>query len=223
MTNELIFISYAFFVSSAALFASLRSKEHLIALVSIQAILVNLFVTKQIYLFGLAATASDALAIGITFCLNLLQEYYGRESAQHALRISFFCMLFYIALSLLHLAYKPHNLDSAHPHFVALLTPMPRIIIASLVVYYIVQYLDIRLFGLLKEHFSDRYLTARSAFSIATTQLLDTILFSFLGLYGIVSNIGQIIIVSYTIKLAVIAITAPFMALSRHIRHIKNT
>lgn len=219
MTNELNFFIYAITVSAAALFASSRSKEHLIALVVLQAILVNLFVTKQITLFGLAATASDALAIGITFCLNLLQEYYGRESAQQALRISFLGMLFYIVLSILHLTYIPHLSDTAHAHFVALLSPMPRIILASLVVYYIVQYLDIRLFGYLKSRFTDRQLTARSAFSIATTQLLDTILFSFLGLYGIISNIGQIIVVSYTIKLAVIAITAPFMALSRYIRH----
>jgi uncharacterized PurR-regulated membrane protein YhhQ (DUF165 family) len=47
------------------------------------------------------------------------------------------------------------------------------------------------------------------------TQLLDTILFSLLGLYGLVANIWQIIIISYLIKLFAIGIATPLVGFSK--------
>ncbi len=109
--NELIFLGYILAVSSAALLALRFGKEGLIGLICVQAVLVNLFVTKQISLFGFTATASDAMAVGITLTLNILQEYFQKATALKAIWISFFVPSF-IPSGGLHTSFQTTNLYS---------------------------------------------------------------------------------------------------------------
>src|SRR5690554_7549504 len=46
------------------------------------AVAMNLFVSKQISLFGLEVTATDALAVSYLLGFNLLQEFYGKQVAR---------------------------------------------------------------------------------------------------------------------------------------------
>ena len=52
--------------------------------------------------------------------------------------------------------------------------------------------------------------------ALATSQLIDTIIFSYGALYGTVHSVGSIIVVSYLVKLAAIACTAPFITVSHY-------
>ena len=207
--NELVFLAHIFTIALASVGALLLGKEALIGLISILAILANLFVCKQINLCGLTVTSSDALAVGIALSLNLLQEYYGRKTAQKAFWISFAGAFFYTLMSQFHLAYNPAAFDMMHGHYCAILSHMPRIIFASFVTYFIAQQLDMFLFGWLKQRFSGKYFIARNYFSVGICQLVDTILFSFLGLYGIVEHINHVILFSFAIKCLVILLATP--------------
>lgn len=219
--NELIFFAYCFVLIIANLIALKISKETLISLISVEAILVNIFVIKEITLFGFTATASDALAVGITLGLNLIQEYFGRQLAQKAVTTSVFCSIFYIVISQLHLAYQPTLLDTSSIHFNALLQSSPRIFLASIFVYYLVQNLDCYLYAYLSKKLEGRHFLLRNYLSVSITQLLDTILFGFLGLWKLnnafdsVLVIGQIIIISYIIKLIAIFLSASYLAIAR--------
>jgi queuosine precursor transporter len=219
--NELLFFGYILTVSSATLGALWLGKEALIGLICVEVVLVNLFVSKEITLFGLTATASDALAVGIALGLNVLQEYYQKITVQKTILISFACTLFYVIISLFQIAYKPAPDDANSVHFEALLSPMPRVVIASLVVYLIVQYIDCHLYGKLCSLFENRFFIFRNYSSIAFTQLIDTILFSFLGLYKLnegfdsLGVIFQVILVSYVIKVLALFIAAPFLGFTK--------
>jgi queuosine precursor transporter len=210
--NHTIFIFYITAVSIASILALRLGGEALVALMCLEWVLANLFVVKQISLFGLDVTASDALAIGSTLSLNLLQEYYGKTLAQKAIFISFFASSFYVIMTLLHLAYVPHSFDTSHIHFAAILSPMPRLIIASLIAYLITQTLECKLYAFFRMKFHNRHFILRNYLSVALTQLLDTILFTFIGLYGIIEHAGHVIIVSYAIKLITLIINIPFLA-----------
>lgn len=219
--NELLFFCYILIISCATTGALWIGKEALIGLICVEALLVNLFVSKTITLFGLTATASDALAIGIALSLNTLQEYYYKPLTQKAIGISFACTLFYVVITIIHLAYVPAPTDISNNHFKALLQPMPRIILASLGTYLIVQYLDCQLYGKLCTLWHNRFFIIRNYTSVALTQLLDTILFTFLGLYKLNESfssgetIVQIIIVSYGVKLIALSIGAPFLGFTK--------
>lgn len=215
--NSLIFLLQTSIIGISSLIALRLGKEALVAFICTQCVLANLFVTKQITLFGLNATASDAFTIGAVLGLNLLQEYYGKTITKKAVWISFFILLFYAIMSQIQLIFVPSQFDVNQPHFYAILYAMPRITVASFSVYLFVQHLDRRLYGYLKKLFNDRFLVIRNYISIGACQLVDTILFSFLGLYGIVDNIGSIILVSYTIKLAALFLTTPFLILAKKI------
>jgi uncharacterized integral membrane protein (TIGR00697 family) len=218
MMNEGIFIVQAFLVACTALICLRLGKEALIAFICVQCILTNLFVIKLTTLCTLTATCADTFSIGAVLGLNLLQEFYGKQMARKTIYLSFFLLLFYALITYIHLAYIPHPADTTHQAFSTILTSMPRIVVASFVVYALVQLLDTWLYARLKQWFAHRYLLVRICISIGLCQLLDTILFSYAGLYGLADNIGHIIIVSYGVKLIALVIALPFVALVKKLR-----
>ncbi len=223
MPNELIFLVHALFIATATAVASAWSATALTVLVSLLCVLMNLLVTKQIVLFGLTVTCTDALTVGATLSLNLLQEYWGQAKAQRAIYVSFAAALVTVVLTQLHLLYAPSAVDTMHTHAAALFGFMPRIMTASLFSYFLAQQIDYRLYGWLRRGRQSRGLGWRNAASISVSQLADTVIFSFAGLYGIVENVSDIIIVSYAIKLCVIAASVPLVvALAPLVRRAAN-
>lgn len=219
LNNELLFIVHAIIVSLSAISALFFGEAGLVAFVSIQCILANLFVIKQTVLFGFTATCADAFTIGAVLGLNLLQEYYGKKAARKAIWVNFFMLVFYSIMCKIHLGYTAAIYDQTHHQFTDILGTMPRIVVASGATYFICQWIDYYLYGLLKRLCKNRFLIARNYISIIATQGIDTILFSFLGLYGIMQNITEIMLVSYTIKLIAILISTPFVQFSKKINH----
>jgi hypothetical protein len=213
--NELIFLFHIVTVI-AFIFAALRlGKSALSAFIAMQAVLANLFVVKQISLFRFSVTCSDVFAIGSILSLNLLQEYFGKEAAKHAARISFLLLLFFAIASQIHLSYLPTLLDTTQSAFSSIFASSPRIIMASIATFYLVQQWDVRFFSYLKGS-----LPIRVAISLIFSQLLDTTLFSFLGLYGLVESLFDIIALSFLIKCIIIGVNTPFVLLSK--RFVKN-
>lgn len=213
--NEALFF---FHITAVLLFtfgALKLGKETLFGWICLQAILANLFVLKQIEFFSLTITCSDVFAVGGILGLNLLQEYFGKESAQKAARSCLFFMVFFAAMSKIHLIYNPSIADTTHRSYFTILSSAPRILFASLTTFYLVQQIDIRLFSWIKKQFPKVSLPFRNASSLFITQFLDTVLFSVLGLFGLVDNIAHIIAVSFLVKVTVILASVPLTALSK--------
>lgn len=214
--NEILFFAHILVVVGFAAFALRRAA--LVPFVVLQALLANLFVTKQMVLFGLTVTCSDVYSIGCLLSLNLLQEFFGKEEAKKAIEVSFLSMVFFALMSQVHLLYVPSPSDTAHSACLQLFSSTPRIIFASIAVFYFVQKIDMKLFGYLQKRFCGRQLSLRLVISLVASQFVDTVLFSFLGLYGIVSPLFDIIVVSLMAKGLAIAASAPFTALIRRAR-----
>jgi uncharacterized integral membrane protein (TIGR00697 family) len=207
-------------VCSLTLVALRCGKEMMIAWLSLLVIIMNLFLLKQVTLFGLNVTTSDALGIGYLLGLNLIQEFFGRKEARRAVWISLFIACSFLLLSSIHLIYLPNKYDSAHLHFQSILQPMPRIVFASLFSFLVIQWIDLAFFGFLKERFKGRYLTIRTTTTLFLSQILDTLLFSYLGLYGLVASVPHIICLCLLIKGIVILFSAPFITFSKRIYHV---
>lgn len=203
--NELIlFIQIALVVGTSVLAARV-SKEALFVLISLQAVIANLLVLKQVYLFGLHVTCSDAFAIGSILSLNLLQERFGREESPKATWLCFGSMLFFALSTQIHLLYTPSPTDTMHVHYAELLSPAPRLFLASIASFFLVQQFDIRFYAFLKNRLSNWRWGARSTISLLASQFLDTFLFSTLGLWGLVDSLPQIFLFSYLMKVLIIA------------------
>ncbi len=209
--NELLFCAHLTIISLAQIVMVRLGLSALVAFLCAQAIIANFFVLKQITLWGYNATAADIYIVGSVLTLNLIQEYYGKQEARKAIWTSFSLLIFYTIVSQLQLAYVASIADFAHAAYAVILSHMPRITIASLAVYLMVQYFDTFFYGRLRTLCKGHYITARNMISIFASQLLDTVLFSFLGLYGIVENITQIMLVSFTIKMIAMLLLVPLV------------
>src|SRR6185437_14923813 len=106
----------------------------------------------------------------------------------------------YVGVTFLHRAYSPVTHDLYAPYFDRILALAPRIIAASCAAYFVSQRAEAILYALLKNSRLKNYFIARNTLSLLVTQGLDTILFSYLALYGVIEHINQIIFVSYFIK-----------------------
>lgn len=222
MTNSFILCMHVTLISALSLFALRFGKEIMAAWLSMLAIVMNLFVLKQITLFGLCVTSSDALAVGYLLGLNLIQEFFGRGFARKCVWISLFSSCSFLLLTQTHLLYVPNEYDLSQPHFSFLFQPMPRIILASLFSFLFVQLFDLAFFNYLREKTAGKYLTIRIALALILSQTLDTLLFSYLGLYGLVASLSHIIVLSLAVKGAVILLSTPFVSLSKRVvQHAK--
>ena len=135
--NESIFLLHVLVVLGFVL-ASLRlGKGALIALISLQGVLANLFVVKQMFFLGFSVTCSDVFAIGGILSLNLLQEYYGKEAAKQAVNISLLTLLFFAFMSQIHLLYAPTVSDTTHGAFQTIFSQSVRIVFSSIGTFYL--------------------------------------------------------------------------------------
>lgn len=208
--NSLLFLFHILIVSLLTLFFLRRGKVAMMMWASLLLLSANLFVIKQITLFGLSVTSSDALAVGYLFSLNLIQEFFGQSQARRTLWLSFAISLSFVFLSFFHLAYEPNPFDQTHIHFEALLKPVPRIMIASFASFLLVQLFDLRFFDYLRGKTEGRYLVVRMATSLVIVEMFDTLLFSFLALYGVVGSLFDVILFSFAIKTLSAFLIAPF-------------
>ena len=119
-------------------------------------------------------------------------------------------------MTFIHLAYQPAAFDTSQTHFAYLMQHSARIIIASFTSYTITQTADTYLYAFTKKLTQGRFFVLRNYLSMFTSQLFDTILFSTLGLYGIVHNLMHIIVISYLIKVFAVFLSTPFMLLARN-------
>lgn len=202
--NEILFFLEILLLLRSTFWVFRLGNSALSCWVVVQALIANLFVLKQINLFGFDVTASDVFAIGSLLGLNFLQEYFGKKEAAKTTWICFFFMAFFAVVSQFHLLYEPNSFDSSHAAFESILSISPRLFVASMGTFFIVQRIDIYLFAFLRQLLPNVSFAVRAGISLVITQFIDTFLFSFAGLYGVVASVFDIILFSYLIKLIVV-------------------
>ncbi len=214
--NEIIFFSHIFIMITFVFCALKLGKEALIASFVLQAILGNLFIIKQIELFHCTITCSDVFTIGAFLSFSLLQEYFGEKITQKTMWITLFLMTFFCVMSEIHLFYLPSPHDTAQESFSQILSATPRIIAASTCCMLIAQKINIATLSWM-QRIGMRPLALRIGSATAISQLNDTLLFSFLGLYGLIHNMLHIILVSFMIKLIIIICMTPLISFSKRV------
>ncbi len=217
MINELLFFIHVATVSFGALFFARLGKTALITYISLLFLAANIFVIKQINLFNFCVTTADAFIVGISFSCNLLQEFWDKKYARSAIWISFASCVAYMVIAKIIVTYQPAEVDDTQIHFMHITANTVRITLASLIAYLITQTIDIYLYGIIKNATKGKFFVARNYFALTMSQFVDTVLFSFLGLYGIVANIFDVLILSFALKILAIAFMTPFLMVAKKI------
>lgn len=196
--NEIVFFFHILSLILVTWIALKLGKKALATLSSVMIVLANLFVTKEISLFGLPVTATDAYTIGSLLCLNLFSELASKEEAKKLANINLFILCFFILAAVFQLSYTPLSSSNIDASFQQILSTTPRIFFSSILTYILSQRLDLWIFSRLRKTLP---LTLAMIFSLLISQAFDTVVFSFTALYGIVQSVGTIILFSYFIKI----------------------
>lgn len=231
MYNEILFFIQTIIGLLAVLLAFRMGKTWLYALIAVNYVLANIFVTKTITLFGLEATGGNVLYGAIFLSTDLLSEYYGKSAARKGVFIGLAATIFYLVMSQFMVNYtaSPNDWGPAEG-MESIFGFAPSIVLASVMAYLISQLHDVWAFHFWKIKFESRHLWLRNNLSTAVSQLIDSLTFAFLAfsvfprLFMAPENILpfsvviQIVITTYVLKLLVAAIDTPFMYLSQRFR-----
>jgi len=215
MSNELVFILQTLISLAAVLIACRFGYPYLVGLIATLAVLMNLFVLKQMPLFGLPVTGGNVMYASIFLATDLISEHYGRRKAHRAVWLGFGVSAFFVLMTQMILLYRPSPGDFAHSPMSQLFALTPRVVFASMLAYLLSQHLDVRIFEALGYLTRGRFLWLRNNLSTCTSQLVDTLVFTLVAFWGVFPNLAAIILFTYLVKIAVAAFDTPFIYLSK--------
>lgn len=191
----------------------------------------NIEVMILIDAFGMQQTLGNILFASTFLVTDILSELYGKKHANTAVNIGILTSLGFIVISQFWLHFTPAAEDIVFPHIVSVFSNTPRVMLMGLLVYAVVQKIDVWLYhywwSYTSKKFgsSSKYLWIRNNGSTMISQLLNTILFTLGAFYGVYSAdvLVDIIIFSYVIFFTTSLLDTPFVYLARYLHHKRRT
>ncbi len=224
MINELVLI-LALFVTFSMVILSyfLFGKYGLICWTVIATIVANIEVLVLIKAFGLQQTLGNIMFASTFLVTDILSEIYSKEDAKKAVNIGIFSSICFIILSQLWFLYTPAEGDWAMPHMKAIFTNTPRIMFVGVIVYAIVQRFDVWFYHVIWKFTEKRtgtktsFLWLRNNLATLTSQLLNTLLFTFGVFWGVfdMPTLIDIILSSYILFVFTSIFDTPFLYIVR--------
>jgi uncharacterized integral membrane protein (TIGR00697 family) len=203
------------------LFYKLFDEVGLYSWIAISAIIANIQVLKTIELFGLVVTLGNIIYGTSFLATDILSELHGKEKAKKGVYIGLLTLVSMTLIMQLSLMFIPHESDFAQDALQTIFGIMPRIALASFVAYFLSQLHDVWAFDYWKGKFPERkYLWLRNNLSTMVSQLIDSIVFTFIAFYGVfeTSVFIDILITTYVLKLLVAVLDTPFVYIATKIK-----
>jgi len=222
--NELLFIGFGLFLLTLNLIAFRMGRLYVFALVAVYTVLMNIFVTKQFDLFGLAVTGGNALYAAVFLLTDLLSEHYGKKQALKAVGVGFAASVVFVVATQVLLAFTPNEADYTQDAMMTLFSVTPRILVGSMLAYLIAQSLDVWLYTRIRAWTGEKWLWLRNNGSTLISQLVDTFIFTAVGLTafawlpfeGVISPelFWPVFMATYIVKVLMTLLDTPFLYLS---------
>lgn len=229
--NELLLIASIFVIfGGTVIFYKLFDEMGLYCFLVIATIAANIEVLILVNAFGMEQTLGNVLFASTFLVTDILSEIKGKESAKKAVNIGIAASVIFIVISQSWLLYVPSANDFISPALRAVFSNTPRMMIAGLVVYIIVQKFDVWSyhkwwkFTEKKTGDSRKFMWFRNNVSTMVSQLLNTVLFNvgaFLGTYD-TKTLISIIVSGYLVFIVLSFCDTPFLYLARSIKEKKE-
>ena len=198
-----IIMSYRFF-----------GKTGLYIWIPISTILANIQVLKMVDLLSIGVTLGNITYASSFLVTDILSENYGKKAARKAVFIGFFSLAATVIIMNIALNFTPNEFDFIQESLNNIFAILPRIAFASLIAYGVSQLHDVWAYDFWKNLFPhDKFLWLRNNASTMVSQLIDSVLFTFIAFWGLLpqGEFIQILITTYLLKWIVAAIDTPFL------------
>ena len=212
------FVNIIVTFSLVVLIEKLFKKEGLYAWLSIAIILANLTVCKMIDILGFTTSLGNVLFASTFLATDIISEKYGKSEAKKGIYISIFSGITFIIITRLTLLFIPSSDDIVDSAMRLLFDVSMRTTIASMLMFFISNMLDIYIYNKLKEKYPKK-LWLRNNVSTILCNCLENYFFNSLAFLGIFS-IPVIISIATTTSILEIIIAicdTPFLYISKKI------
>ena len=186
--------------------------------IPISVIVANIQVTKNVNLFGLEATLGNIVYSTGFLATDILSEMYGPKESKRAVTVGFFSLIVMTVMMQLAIQFTPAPSDFVQSYKETNFGFIPRITFGSLIAQVISNFHDIWAFELWKRiKPGKKTLWIRNCLSTMVSQLLDSLIFTFIAFFGVyeMSVWWQIVITTYLLKFIVAVCDTPFMYIAR--------
>jgi queuosine precursor transporter len=223
-----LYFGFAFIIINLIMllgFYKLFGKTGLFVWIAVSSIIANIQVNKSIELIGLTATLGNSVYGSIFLATDILNEKYGAKDANRSVIFGFSASIVMLVTMSLSLIFVPSVNDYAQDALVTLFNPAIRIVLGSLLAYLVAQFLDIKLFNIVKKRLpGDKFMWVRNNVSTILSQSVDTLIFvtiAFLFVYETPILI-QIYISTFVFKVIIALIDTPFLYIAKKIKPYSN-
>ena len=219
--NELLWL-LLLLVNFLSILAAYRlfGKTGLYIWIPIATILANIQVLKMVDLIGIGVTLGNITYASSFLVTDILSENYDKKAARKAVYIGFFSLATTVVIMNIALMFQPNEFDFIQESLKNIFAILPRIALASLLAYGISQLHDVWAYSLWKKMFpGSGFLWLRNNASTLVSQLIDSVIFTFIAFWGLLptNEFLQILITTYVLKGIVALIDTPFLYLARAI------
>jgi uncharacterized integral membrane protein (TIGR00697 family) len=224
MQNEFILIVSLVVIYTMVFFAyKIFGTSGLYCWTAIATITANIEVLILVKAFGMEQTLGNILFASTFLVTDILSEMEGKKAANKAVKIGIATSFAFILISQSWMLYAPSESDWALPVIKNVFSNTPRLMIAGIVVYAIVQVFDVwayhKIWDITTKYCKDskRFLWIRNNGSTLVSQLINTVLFTFAAFWGVYDyhTLINIVISSYIIFIATSLLDTPAVYLTR--------
>jgi len=221
MNNELLFfIEVVSVFGGVLLFKKLFGKTGVTVWVALATVLANIITAKNAILFGLSTAIGTILFASTFLATDILNECYDKKSAKKAVYIGLISNLVLIVSTQIALHYTPSSFDYADGAMQTLFSLNLRISLASAIMYFVSNMLDVYLFDKLRQKTKGKMLWLRNNVATILCNCLENFFFIGLAFYGIYDFKTILIIAGSTsiIEMVVAVLDTPFLYLAKRIK-----
>jgi queuosine precursor transporter len=219
MTNELLWllmlpINFGCIMLAYRIFG----KTGLYIWIPVSIIVANIQVLKTVELFGITATLGNIVYATSFLVTDILSENYGKKDAQRAVYIGFFSLLVSTLLMNMALWFTPAESDFAHKNLVSIFSFLPRLSLASLTAYWVSQSHDVWAYAFWRKKVpGPKTIWLRNNASTMVSQLIDSVIFTFIAFFGVFETrvLIEILLTTYFLKWIVALLDTPFVYIAK--------
>lgn len=178
----------------------------------IMSLLVANVVAGKVVQLSIFQVPAAVVAYGITFlCTDIIGELWGKDEANKTVRRGFYLQIVTLALIFLAIQLKPASfMIEYNDSFKLIFGQSARMILASMTAYLISQANDVLIFHKIKQSTGTKMKWLRNNISTLLSQAIDTAIFITIAFYGVVPNLGWMIVSQYIVKAIIALLDTPF-------------